>query len=90
MNHDVPDDPRRTAGPGELWSDRIETEAVEIEGYGSYRFDEIDRTLAQLTALSSIYDAKFECPYCGKKLPDERAACCGEVGHAILAKDESE
>lgn len=25
-----------------------------------------------------------ECPYCLKALPDERAACCGEVGHGVL------
>ncbi len=24
-----------------------------------------------------------ECPYCQKALPDERSACCGEVGHAV-------
>ena len=23
------------------------------------------------------------CPFCGNELPDERAACCGEVGHAV-------
>lgn len=27
-------------------------------------------------------NATFECPYCDKPLADERAACCGEVGHA--------
>ncbi len=27
--------------------------------------------------------AAYECPFCGKDLPDERAACCGEVGHGI-------
>ena len=25
---------------------------------------------------------KYECPFCLKILPDERAPCCGEVGHA--------
>lgn len=25
-----------------------------------------------------------ECPYCEKPLPDERAACCGEVGHGVV------
>jgi ribosomal protein L37AE/L43A len=26
--------------------------------------------------------AAYECPFCNKPLANERAACCGEVGHA--------
>ena len=25
---------------------------------------------------------RFVCPFCGKKLPDAQAPCCGEAGHA--------
>lgn len=25
---------------------------------------------------------QWYCPFCGKDLPGEQAACCGEVGHA--------
>jgi len=25
---------------------------------------------------------RFVCPFCGKRLPNEQAPCCGEAGHA--------
>jgi hypothetical protein len=27
-------------------------------------------------------DVHWSCPYCGRELLNERAPCCGEVGHA--------
>lgn len=33
---------------------------------------------------------KWYCPYCGQDLPNERAAHCGEVGHAEPYDDEDE
>jgi predicted RNA-binding Zn-ribbon protein involved in translation (DUF1610 family) len=34
--------------------------------------------------IAAMDDASvhWSCPYCGRELPNERAACCGEVGHA--------
>lgn len=29
----------------------------------------------------------WRCPYCDRQLPDERAVCCHEAGHAVPDED---
>lgn len=39
---------------------------------------------------SNANKSQWVCPFCGNPLPGERAACCGEVGHAVLEPMEAE
>lgn len=32
----------------------------------------------------------WKCPYCDRQLPDERAVCCQEAGHAVPEDDLSD
>lgn len=34
-----------------------------------------------------LLSERWFCPFCGRELPSERAACCGEVGHAESEED---
>ena len=45
-----------------------------------------ERAWQERNAGFSPREVVWICPFCGNELPDERAACCGEVGCAVDAE----
>ena len=56
-----------------------------------WREQEDDRALFDMADEQlSDRDVRWCCPYCGNEVPNERAAHCGEQGHAIPMESDDD